>query len=99
MGDTTELTGGHNGEYKARAVWADAIPTPRKVWVPERWDFADQWEAMGLLFPQTERVRRRYNATTNGSGTPFVMVPDGLLTDLESFVGTELLGVPPGAAR
>lgn len=90
-----------NGGHKARAVWADAIPTPRKVWVPERWDFADQWQAMGEMFPQAERVRRRYTSLGKGSGTPFVMVPDGLLTDLESFIGVELLGVqsPPPATQ
>jgi hypothetical protein len=88
-----------HGGYKARAVWADAIPTPRKVWVPERWDFAEQMEAMGTLFPNANLVPRMYRASANGSGTPYVMVPDSLLTDLESFVGIELLGVPIGTVN
>lgn len=88
-----------NGGHKARAVWADAIPTPRKVWVPERWDFVEQMEAMGALFPNADLVPRMYRAAANGSGTPYVMVPDSLMTDLESFIGIELLGVPIGAVR
>lgn len=80
-----------DGLHKTRAVWADAIPAPSEVIVPERWDVEDQMQAMGQLFPRAKLVRRAWRRTGNGSGTPYVMIPDGLLTDIDSFIGIELL--------
>lgn len=80
-----------DGLHKTRAVWADAIPPPSEVIVPERWDVEDQMKAMGQMFPRAKLVRRMFRPTGNGSGTPYIVIPDGLLTDLDSFIGIELL--------
>jgi hypothetical protein len=80
-----------DGRQRVRATWADAIWTPRTILVPERWDFADQWQSMKMMFPTAELKRVMYRPD-RGSGTPYCMVPDGLLTDIDSFIGVELLG-------
>ncbi len=82
-----------DGSYVIKALWADDIPMPREIVVPERpWDFDDQWAAMGELFPDARRVKARYIPSKKRSGTPYAVIPDPLLRPLDSFIQTELLG-------
>lgn len=81
-------TDGHTG-----AAWARSLPEPPTIMVPRRWDFEEQMEAMGELFPLATLRPCRPPPPNLGSGTPFIFVPRTALRPLDEFIDRELLGL------
>ena len=74
----------------AVAIWANQLPPPECIYIPQRFDFAKQIERINLMFPLVESKSVIYN---NGSGTPYMLVPKNYeyFIELEKFIVEKLI--------